>query len=830
MQNIKHNRKIIIATAPSRKSVKWDNTTLLWSDMLTRLSLPIRSTETIETYMRLPRGEQDRLKDVGGFTGSVKDRRRKATHITGRDLLTLDMDNIPTGMTDEALKRIDALNCAYCVYSTRKHTPAAPRLRVIIPLDTTCLPDEYEPIARKLAEYVGIEWCDPTTYEASRLMYYPSCCSDGVYVYRYGDKEFLSRTGMLAAYKDWRDVSEWATAENEKNTHKTLITKQTDPLTKDNIVGAFCRRYNVLSVIEELLPDIYIPTDIDDRFTYTSGSTAGGAVIYENGTFLYSHHATDPCSGMLVNAFDLYRIHKYGYLDDDANPDTPTHNLESYKAMTKFVLEDEEIVTELNKTKYNTTAAEAFKDILSQSETENDMSWLSKIKRSAKTGVIEKHPDNVEVLLQYDPLLKNRMRKDSFAGKIFGFAPLPWKSRANEKGKFQWTDSDFDGLRSYIGKVLGFWTEDIIKMVFSVHVASVAYNPVEDYIKSVEWDGNERLDNLIIDYLGAEDNEYVRACTRKAFTAAVARVMQPGIKFDVMTILAGIQGAGKSTLLRKMGGDWFNDSITTFEGTKAIEIIQGSWIIEVGELQAMNKAEVNLIKQFLSMQEDKYRAAYARYVESRPRKCVFFGTNNAEQYLRDITGNRRFWCIDVNPVNAKYSVFNDLTPDIVCQMWAEAYYRWQMGELLYLTGEAEKQSIIEQEKHMEVNDKMGLIEEFLNKPIPSDWYTNSARWTKNMRDMFLKNENNSIENIELVERTQVCTMEIWCDCLGGDPKYLKKPEQMELTAIMAQIRGWEKAKSQLYFGSYGRLRGYKKVMRPRNSSTGSTSDLMVEPS
>ena len=828
MANLKHNRQITIATAPSRKSVKWVNNTLLWSDMLTRLSVPIRSTETIETYMSLPRGEQDRLKDVGGFTGSVRDGKRKATHITGRDLITLDMDNIPPGATDEALKRIDSLNCAYCVYSTRKHTPAAPRLRIILPLDTTCSPDEYEPIARKLAEYIGIEWCDPTTYEASRLMYYPSCCVDGAYVYQYGDKQFLSRTGMLAAYKDWRNVSEWATAETEKNTHKTLITKQTDPLTKDNIVGAFCRRYNVLSVIGELLPDVYIPTDSDDRFTYTSGSTAGGAVIYENGTFLYSHHATDPCSGLLVNAFDLYRIHKYGYLDDDTavyGADTPTHNLESYKAMMKFVLEDEEIVTELNKTKYNTTAAEAFKDILSQSGAENDMSWLSKIKRSAKTGAIEKHPDNVEVLLQYDPLLTNRIRKDSFADKIYGFAPLPWKPRSSEKGKFQWTDSDFDGLRSYIGKVLGFWTEDIIKMVFSVHAAGMQYNPVEDYIKSVTWDNVERLDTLIIDYLGADDNEYTRACTRKAFTAAVARVMQPGIKFDVMTILAGPQGMGKSTLLRKMGGDWFNDSITSFEGTKAIEIIQGSWIIEVGELQAMNKAEVNLIKQFLSMQEDKYRAAYARYVETRPRKCVFFGTNNAEQYLRDITGNRRFWCIDVYPQNAKYSVFNDLNPDIICQLWAEAYYRWQMGEPLYLTGEAEKQSIIEQEKHMEVNDKTGLIEEFLNKPIPSDWYTNSARWTKSMREIFLRGEFVNLEGVELVERTQVCTMEIWTDCLGGNPLYFKKPDQMEIGAIVSQIKGWEKAKSKLYFGVYGRLKGYKKVKSLHNSPTSPTSIL-----
>ena len=286
------------------------------SELWRKLQIPVRGTETLAAYMGLSKSQQDELKDVGGYVGgALKGPRRKANNVTGRDIVTLDLDNIPPGQRDEVLRRVDSLGCGYCVYSTRKHQPAAPRLRVLLPTDRTVSAEEYEPIARKIASYIGMEYADPTTYEPSRLMYWPSCCADAEYVYATADKPFLAADGILDQYADWRDMTQWPCLPGQKQITK-LAVKQGDPEAKQGVVGAFCRVYDINRAMTELIPGVYAAVDnMPGRYTYIEGSTAGGAVLYDNGKFLYSHHATDPCSGKLVNAFDLERLHKYGDTD-----------------------------------------------------------------------------------------------------------------------------------------------------------------------------------------------------------------------------------------------------------------------------------------------------------------------------------------------------------------------------------------------------------------------------------------------------------------------------------------------------------------------------------
>ena len=187
---MQYNRMLHISTAGSRKATQWPESAILWSEFLEKLKTPVRSTESLDEYLAYPKARQDELKDVGGFVGgTLSGGRRKAVNITGRDLATLDLDNVPAGQTDDILRRVDGLGCAAAVYSTRKHSGYAPRLRVVIPFDRAALPDEYEPVARKLAALIGIRFCDPTTFDISRLMYWPSCCRDSQYVYRAYDKQ-----------------------------------------------------------------------------------------------------------------------------------------------------------------------------------------------------------------------------------------------------------------------------------------------------------------------------------------------------------------------------------------------------------------------------------------------------------------------------------------------------------------------------------------------------------------------------------------------------------------------------------------------------------------
>lgn len=475
MFKINYDRIIRISSAGSRKSTSWPASETLWSEFAEKLKTPVRSTESLAEYIKMKKAEQDDLKDVGGFVGGTfKGDRRKANLVSGRDILTLDMDNIPPGGTEDILRRVEGLGCGYCLYSTRKHSRSAPRLRVLIPFDRTVSADEYEPLARKFASIAGIEFCDPTTFEASRLMYWPSVCRDSEYVYSISDKPFLSADGLLAMYSDWRDVRSWPQVPGQNDAGLRLAKKQTDPTLKSGVVGAFCKTFDIYRAMDEIIPGVYSACDTADRYTYSEGSTSGGAIVYQDGKFLYSHHATDPCGGKLVNAFDMVRLHKFGGLDDQAKPDTPANKLPSYTAMCKFAVSDAGVGALINAERYEQTAR-AF-----GGEPDETLNWISLLRLSATTGTPNREPYNVAVMLENDPALKGRIWKDLFADRVFAQAPVPWGNRLKETEIFGWTDADDAGLRMYTQEILKFSAKDVVEMAFKNHTAKNGINPVTD--------------------------------------------------------------------------------------------------------------------------------------------------------------------------------------------------------------------------------------------------------------------------------------------------------------------------------------------------------------
>lgn len=796
---MQYDRKITISAGASRRATLWTAQTLLVSELWDKLKIPARGTETLTEYMNLKKAQQDELKDIGGFMGgTLNGPRRKANNVTGRDLITLDLDNIPAGGTEDILRRVDALGCGYCVYSTRKHQPAAPRLRVLFPLDRTVTADEYEPCARRMADYIGLEFADPTTFEVSRLMYWPSCCKDSQYVYIYADKPFVSADGLLATYSNWHDVTQWPAIPGQQ-TFTKLAVKQGDPEGKNGVVGAFCRTYDIYRAIDELLPGIYEPVDtMPGRYTYLGGSTTGGAVVYDNGKFLYSHHATDPCSGKLVNSFDLVRLHKFSDKDDEAQQGTPTNRLPSYTAMCEYAVSLPAVAALMNQERYS----EAIKEFegVGADNLDDPANWMALLAKNEQTGAIKATIDNVRIILEHDPLLKGKFALNRFAGRGEVLGPLPWDSRDQRR---LWDDNDNSGLYWYLEKVYKITGNGKIDAALSLHSNTHSFNEVQDYLKGLQgkWDKVPRLDTLFIDYLGAKDTAYNRAITRKAFTAAVARAMTPGCKYDNMVILSGPQGIGKSTLLDKMSRGWFNDSIRTFEGKEASELLQGVWMVEVSELDAFRRTDVARIKQFLSLRADRFRAAYGRNVKELPRSCVFFGTTNTSDFLQDTTGNRRFWPIDVGEQRRTKSVWRDLDAEID-QIWAEAVMRWQCGEPLYLSGAIEEDAKIKQEEHREASSREGVVREFLERKVPDDW----NKWPLDKRRMFWADAVQG--DIRLVERDRVCALEVWCEALGGQIKEMKNADTREINAIIAATPGWEKSMSTLYFGPHGTQRGF----------------------
>ena len=799
---MQYNRELRISTAGSRKATYWPKSMILWSEFTKKLETPVRGTESYEAYLAMPKANQAELKDVGGYVGGTfTGDRRKAGHVEGRDLVTLDLDNIPAGQTEDILRRVDGLGCAAVVYSTRKHCGYAPRLRIVIPGDRTAGADEYEPAARKLASLIGMEFCDPTTFEPTRLMYWPSCSADAEFVYQLYDKPFCSVDGLLAMYGDWTDISQWPKVPGAEAEERRRVARQEDPTVKRGMIGSFCRTYTITQAMNHFLPGLYEETETPGRYTYTGGSTAGGAIVYDGDLFLYSHHATDPCSGQLVNAFDLVRLHKYGDLDTEAKEGTPNNKLPSFLAMRRLVMDDAPVSELMAKEKME-EAKKAFGESGAPSADVDDMAWLSRLTRD-NNNRFEKTINNAVLVLENDPNLKGKIVTDEFACCGMAIGRLPWDEREERR---RWKDVDDAGFYRYMETFYGITGREKLDNALLLVSAKNRVNDIRDYLQGLSWDGARRVDTLLSDYLGAEDNAYTRAVMRKSLCAAVSRAVLGGIKYDYMPIFVGPQGIGKSTFLSILGKSWFSDSLTTFEGKEAAELIQGTWVNEIGELTAFTKQETQVIKQFLSKTDDIYRAAYGRRTEKYPRRCVFFGTSNDSEFLKDTTGNRRFWPVDVGIHKARKSVWEQL-PREVDQIWAEAYTYWQLGERLFLPAEVEQMAQAAQAEHRETSGKEGMILEFLGREIPENWEDMKL----SDRRMYMNGNLRLPEGTKLVPRDKVCAIEIWAECFSGDPRYMTRRDSMEINGVLSGISGWIKMRTPRKFGGYGSQRGFERT-------------------
>lgn len=792
---IKHDKEIAISTGKSRKEISWKNRTILWSQLVEKLSNTTRTPETALEYKKMAKTDRDRIKDVGGYVGgSLKNGRRKAENVANRSLLTLDMDNVttPAATIWDTITMLD--DYALVMYSTHSHTPDNPRLRLVIPLARPVLGDEYQAIARMLANDIGIDQFDDTTYEPHRLMYWPSTPADGEYIYDFQDGLFLDPDRVLSMYPDWTDVSYWPESSRQSARITGLIKKQEDPLEKGGIIGAFCKTYTIQEAIETFIPEIYTATNSTDRYTYAEGSTNGGVVIYED-KFSYSHHGTDPASSILCNAFDLVRIHKFGAQDEDAKPDTPVNRLPSFTAMSNLAANDTKVKLLLNKERMD----EVINDFDLDLDEEIDTSWISKLNYGPK-GKLLQTIENVLIILENDYFLKDKLAYNDFANRAVVIGKLPWSDEVNR----DWKDDDDAGLRYYIEKAYDITTVNKILDALALCFRNNAFHPVREYLNSLKWEGVKRVDTLLIDYLGCEDSLYTKAVTRKHMAAAVGRVMKPGIKYDYMLTLSGPQGIGKSSFIRILGGDWYNDSLTTVAGKEAYEQLQGSWLMELGELMATKKADIETLKQFLSKNEDIYRVAYGRRTSRFPRQCIFWGSSNDKEFLRDKTGNRRFWPMDCNIEKPTKNIFKDL-PKERDQIWAEAVVLYKAGEKLYLEGAELEEAFKQQEEHSEESAKTGLILEYLDTFLPDNWY-----------DLDMYERRNFINGGEFTDtyeatmlRTKVSVIEIWCELFNGEPKQLTPLQSREINDILRALPGWERAKSVLRFGAdYGTQRAY----------------------
>lgn len=779
-------RDFVIAIGQRANSKKWTNKKVTWEQLCEKLSKTIVTSETVEEYKHFVKEAKQEAKDHGGFVGGkLRDGQRLKNNVEYRSLVTLDLDDAAAGFLQ---KFLDTFSYTCCLYSTHGHRDDSPRFRVIIPLSRDVDGDEYVAISRLLANEIGIEQVDPVSFSVNQLMYWPSTPSDGNFIYRNIEKTILNPEDFLANYPNWNDLT--SLPKKEKETHINSGKpgrKQADPLEHDGIVGAFCRAYGISEAIETFLTDIYEDAG-NNRYHLIGSSSVAGAINYDD-KFFYSHHANDIAVGQTLNSFNLVKIHLFG--DDKA----------AFKKMCDFARNDEKVKSQIS----NEAIEEARKDF----DEDVDLSWMKKLSKNDE-GEIQNTVNNLVIILENDEQLKD-IAYNTLAGTAEVIGAVPWLRVGSTKF---WRDGDTSQLKVYVEKHYASFSDRNFEIAFTKVTEDRAFNPVRQYLDNLpKWDGVKRVEDLFIKYLDADNNNYTREITRKWFAAAVARIYEPGIKFDNIIVLDGKQGVGKSTIIKSLvNQDFFSDSLqlSDMDDTKkAGEKIQGFWVIEIQELAGMRKADIEKVKAFISSTDDKYRASYGHHVEWHPRQCIIFATVNGEQgYLRDLTGNRRFWVIKINSTNVIPN-FN-FTKEFKDQLWAEAKHYYEQKEKLFLEGEYLEAAAQYQNNAMEHDDRTGLVAKYLDEPLPENWdeidiADRQYYFNKSFDDYHVPAVT---YGPAIYQREEVCGLEIWCECLGKNKADFTSKESNAIAMIMTQIPGWERSGKSKIMGPYSKQRYY----------------------
>ena len=423
----------------------------------------------------------------------------------------------------------------------------------------------------------------------------------------------------------------------------------------------------------------------------------------------------------------------------------------------------------------------------------NANDWTKQLKRSSTDNRVKNNLQNIAIILSNDDDYKGKIEFNELK-QVRTLNRQSWKDVMDSRLLFN-LETKYD-LTSNVQN---------INHVCSIIADDNRFHPIKEYIEQTKWDGTSRIKSVFTDFLGATDNIYTQTVALISFVGAVARVYSPGVKFDTCTVLVGKQGTGKSKFLSKIAvnPDWFTDGVTTFDGKDFYESIQGKWIIELGEGTAFQKSIKERTKQALSSTVDYYRKPYGRHPEERPRQCVFFGSTNNYDFLKDETGDRRYYPIDVNIGNASKNIDSDLTPEYIAQLWAEALYLYQHGQSIYIKdNQILEMAEHEQRKHFDESPLQADISNFLEIPVTKSW--NSA--TLASRREHIRRCQNGEPHSGAYRRDRISVKEIACELFGYDLNQpIDRKFSLEISRTLTAL-GWNKTGKSERISPYGKQR------------------------
>jgi predicted P-loop ATPase len=804
-----------IATGASVSSNRVKNQRLTWTAMVEKFGAPTKTRETIKEYLAMPRETQDRIKDTGYFVpahyeGNV----RKKENLGSKDLGTLDYDHAGPNFLEEIKETFDGYE--FVLYTTHKHTPEKPRFRIVFLFSRPVDDAEYQAVMRKVAAMGCIDDTDDTTFQPSRAMHFGSHAVDGEFVFEHVTGRMIDVDALLATYNDWRDISQWPVSTRVSTPLRQSGRKAQDPRDKVGIIGAWCKTYDIEAAIDKYLPGVYVDGNSPNRLTYSGSTASNGAVLYDDGQFLYSNHESDPVGGKNVNSWDLVRLHLYGELDSKQPEDTAPSKLKSYEAMVLLAKDDPDVKGALlaerlhieddfadfaaegdtqadaadgsavAEAPISTSSGEAVQELKAKRRAELKIQ-LQKIVGKLRTnnfGNVQPILFNLQVIFDNDPQLVGALAFNEFRNEVVQMKKLPGMPEAIRKEGSEWSDTAEVMIKVFIERRYEVtFPIATIKEGALVISQQHRFHPVREYLQSLIWDGVPRVDTLFVDYFGAEDSPYTRAVTRKWLCAGVARVFVPGIKYDHAIVLESAEGKGKSSLARELAKGWFTDDLTLdLDSNEVVEKTRNVLIAELPEM-IHRAAEVEAVKAFISRTTEKVRLAWKHNVGVFPRQFILIGTTNATEYLRSETGNRR-----IHPI--KGDGRNIDIPKLranVDQIWAEAYdLRINYCEPLYLENpDIVAAATAHQAKRVEIDEWTSLVSNWLDA-VPDS----------------------SFDNTRNVRRDKTTSMQIWTECLKGDANKSNQSISRRITNIMRKMPGWVGIETVRLGNGYAPARGF----------------------
>ena len=425
-----------------------------------------------------------------------------------------------------------------------------------------------------------------------------------------------------------------------------------------------------------------------------------------------------------------------------------------------------------------------------QAEIQENSDWKSKLNRNSTDNAVKNNLKNIFLILNNDTQYKDKIEFNELT-QMRTFCRTDWNDVIESRLKL-YLEQKYDLMTSI----------ESINHICNIIASDHSYHPIKEYLNSVQWDGIHRIKSVFSDFLGATDNIYTQSVAVVTFVGAVARIFQAGVKFDTCTVFVGKQGTGKSKFISKIAvnSEWFTDGVTSFDGKDFYESIQGKWIIELGEGTAFQKSIKERSKQAIASQQDFYRKPYGRNPEIRKRQCVFLGTTNNYDFLKDETGDRRYYPIDVNIPKATKNIDKDLTSEYIAQLWAEAVHLYKSGQSIYIQ-DSGVLALAEQEqrKHFDESPLQSDIYNFLEIPITTHWYDASLEARRN----HIRAYQNGEQTAGAYRRDRISVKEIVCELFGYE---LNQPIERKMSLEIARTLmalGWRKNGKKERLNLYG---------------------------